>query len=85
MRILAEVQEAEAAVSRSRDAVAGVLRVTAPRGFSHGRLVRVLPDYAIPAAPLHAVYANAQHLAPRVRRFVDFCAAKLKDDWRWGD
>ena len=48
-----------------------------------GRLVRVLPDYAIPAAPLQAVYANAQHLAPKVRRFVAFCAERLKQDWRW--
>jgi DNA-binding transcriptional LysR family regulator len=49
-----------------------------------GRLVRVLPDYAIPAAPLQAVYANAQHLAPKVRQFVAFCAERLKDEWRWG-
>lgn len=53
--------------------------------LGNGRLVRVLADYAIPAAPLQAVYANAQHLAPKVRRFVDFCAEKLKEDWRWGD
>jgi DNA-binding transcriptional LysR family regulator len=49
-----------------------------------GHLVRVLADYTIPAAPLQAVYANAQHLAPKVRRFVDFCAEKLKEEWRWG-
>lgn len=49
-----------------------------------GRLVRVLPTYAIPAAPLHAVYANAQHLAPKVRAFVAFCAKALEQDWRWG-
>jgi DNA-binding transcriptional LysR family regulator len=48
-----------------------------------GHLVRVLPDYAIPAAPLQAVYANAQHLAPKVRRFVAFCAERQKQDWRW--
>lgn len=48
-----------------------------------GRLVRVLPGYVIPAAPLHAVYANAQHLAPKVRRFVDFCVDELGKQWRW--
>jgi DNA-binding transcriptional LysR family regulator len=53
--------------------------------LGNGRLVRVLPDYTIPAAPLQAVYANAQHLAPKVRRFVEFCAEKLKEDWRWGE
>jgi DNA-binding transcriptional LysR family regulator len=52
--------------------------------LGNGRLVRVLPEYAIPAAPLQAVYANAQHLAPKVRRFVDFCAERLKEEWRWG-
>lgn len=50
-----------------------------------GRLVRVLPDHAIPAAPLHALYANAQHLAPKVRAFVAFCADALEKDWRWGE
>jgi DNA-binding transcriptional LysR family regulator len=53
--------------------------------LGNGRLVRVLPDYTIPAAPLQAVYANAQHLAPKVRRFVEFCAERLKDEWRWGE
>ncbi|MDF4005022.1 LysR substrate-binding domain-containing protein [Luteibacter sp. PPL552] len=48
-----------------------------------GRLVRVLPGHAIPAAPLHAVYASAQHLAPRVKAFVDFCAEALEAEWRW--
>jgi len=50
-----------------------------------GRLVRLLPSHAIPAAPLHAVYANAQHLAPKVRAFVAFCAEALEQDWRWGE
>lgn len=50
-----------------------------------GRLVRVLPEFTVPAAPLQAVYANAQHLAPRVRRFVDFCSERLRQAWRWGE
>ncbi|TCV92753.1 LysR family transcriptional regulator [Luteibacter rhizovicinus] len=48
-----------------------------------GRLVRLLPDYTISAAPLQAVYANAQHLAPRVRRFVEFCSERLREEWHW--
>lgn len=50
-----------------------------------GRLVRLLPGHTIPAAPLQAVYANAQHLAPKVRKFVEFCAEALARDWRWGE
>lgn len=50
-----------------------------------GRLVRILPEFTVPAAPLQAVYANAQHLAPRVRRFVDFCSERLREAWRWGE
>lgn len=42
-----------------------------------GRLVRVLADYRIPAAPLHAVYPHNRHLAPRVRAFLDYLAEHL--------
>ncbi|TBV07694.1 LysR family transcriptional regulator [Phytopseudomonas dryadis] len=42
-----------------------------------GRLVQVLADYPIPAAPLHAVYPHSRHLAPRVRTFLDYLAAHL--------
>lgn len=49
-----------------------------------GRLCRVLPTHSISAAPLHAIYPHAQHLAPRVRRFVDFLKQRLIESWRWG-
>lgn len=48
-----------------------------------GRLVRVLPAYAAPAAPLHAVYPGGRHLALRVRTFVDFVREHLQAAWRW--
>lgn len=50
-----------------------------------GRLVRVLPAYAAPAAPLHAVYPGGRHLAMRVRAFVDFVRERLQAEWCWGD
>lgn len=49
-----------------------------------GRLQRVLPGYSMRAAPLHAIYAQRQHLAPRIRLFVDFLRIRLQASWRWG-
>jgi DNA-binding transcriptional LysR family regulator len=49
----------------------------------NGRLRRVLPGHSIPAAPLHAIYPHSQHLAPRVRVFVDFLREQLGKAWRW--
>lgn len=51
--------------------------------LASGRLVRVLPSFAIPAAPLHAIYAHREHLAPRVRLFVEFVRERLNKEWRW--
>jgi DNA-binding transcriptional LysR family regulator len=48
-----------------------------------GRLRRVLPDHAIAAAPLHAVYPHQRNLAPRVRLFVDYLKDSLRAAWRW--
>lgn len=50
-----------------------------------GRLQRVLPAYTMPAAPLQAVFTHSQHLAPRVRAFVEYLQARLQQAWRWGD
>ncbi|WP_109480563.1 LysR family transcriptional regulator [Paraburkholderia sp. C35] len=48
-----------------------------------GRLRRVLPRHAMSAAPLHAIYPHSQHLAPRVRVFVDYLRERLAQAWRW--
>jgi DNA-binding transcriptional LysR family regulator len=48
-----------------------------------GRLRRVLPGHAIPAAPLQAIYPHGRHLAPRVRLFVAFLGEQLRQAWRW--
>jgi len=52
--------------------------------LAQGRLVRVLPDFAISAAPLNALYPSQRHLAPRVRALVDFLSERLGKAWRWG-
>lgn len=52
--------------------------------LAQGRLTRVLPDFAISAAPLHALYPSHRHLPPRVRALVDFLSERLGKAWRWG-
>lgn len=42
-----------------------------------GRLRRVLPDYRVPSAPLHALYPHARHVPPRVRAFIEFLREQL--------
>ncbi len=49
-----------------------------------GRLVRVLPAFAAPAAPLHAVYPGGRHVPLRVRAFVDFLREQLRGAWGRG-
>ncbi|ACC74474.1 LysR family transcriptional regulator [Paraburkholderia phymatum] len=48
-----------------------------------GKLRRVLPQHSMSAAPLHAIYPHSQHLAPRVRVFVDYLRERLLQAWRW--
>lgn len=36
-----------------------------------GRLVPVLPYWQLPSAPVHAVFASARYLTPKVRAFID--------------
>ncbi|AOJ76292.1 LysR family transcriptional regulator [Burkholderia ubonensis] len=52
--------------------------------FDAGTLVRVLPAFAAPAAPLHAVYPGGRHVPLRVRAFVEFLREQLRDAWQPG-
>lgn len=45
--------------------------------LDEGRLVQILPRLALSAAPLSLIYTHSQHLAPRVRAFVDFLVERL--------
>lgn len=40
-----------------------------------GRIVRVLPDYEWPEQGVYAVFPNTQHVAGKVRAFIDFFRA----------
>ncbi len=48
-----------------------------------GRLLPVLPDWRLPDYNMYAVYPSARHLSPKVRRFVDFLAARFRDPPPW--
>lgn len=41
---------------------------------ARGALQRVLTDWALPEVPVHAVFASARYLAPKVRAFVDLAS-----------
>ena len=40
--------------------------------LADGRLVRVLPEWDVPAIGIFAVYTSRSHLAPKVRSFIDY-------------
>lgn len=42
-----------------------------------GKLIPVLPTWTLPTTPVHAVYASAKYLTPKVRTFIDLAVAHL--------
>lgn len=42
------------------------------------KLIHILPEWTSPEIPVHAVFPSQRYLAPKVRHFVDYLAAKLK-------
>lgn len=48
-----------------------------------GRLLPVLPGWRLADYNVYAVYPSARHLSPKVRRFVDFLAARFRDPPPW--
>ena len=48
-----------------------------------GALVRLLPGWSIPDLTVFAVYPSVRHLSPKVRRFVDFLAARFGERPPW--
>ena len=62
-----------------RDLGIGLLprRVAEPTG-QPALLQRVLPDWAAPEVPVHAVFASARYLTPKVRAFIDLAAENFR-------
>lgn len=40
--------------------------------IAQGRLQPILQGFAVEALPIRAIYPSRRHLAPKVRRFIDF-------------
>lgn len=47
------------------------------KAVSQGRLIRLLPDYILPAHQLHAIFPSRRGLVPAVRAFLDFLGHEL--------
>ena len=65
-------------------ALAGVGIVMIPtwmiqKELSSGDLIPLLPNYVLdpPSTPINAIYSHRQHLAPKIRAFVDFLVLKM--------
>jgi LysR family transcriptional regulator for bpeEF and oprC len=58
--------------------VAQLPDVVAAPALATGALQRVLSDWAPPTVPVHAVFASARYLTPKVRSFIDLAAQKLQ-------
>ena len=45
-----------------------------------GSVVRVLPDYALEAFPLHAVYVSSSYVPAKVRAFIDLMKRSVRSN-----
>ena len=48
-----------------------------------GRLVQLLPNYRSPELSIFVLYPQRQHLAPKVRAFIDFLVEKFAQTPHW--
>jgi DNA-binding transcriptional LysR family regulator len=57
--------------------VAQLPLIVAANAVQEGQLQPVLPDWAPPAVPVHAVFASARYLTPKVRGFIDLAVEAM--------
>lgn len=50
--------------------------------INEGKLIRLLPDWALPAAGLYLLYPSRRGLVPAVRHFIDFVGEEVKKGCR---
>jgi DNA-binding transcriptional LysR family regulator len=79
-RILADLEEAEMVLRRTRVTPTGRLLIDMPADapLVAGALEPVLVSFEPAADPISLVYSPTRHLSPKVRVFVDFIAAQLR-------
>jgi DNA-binding transcriptional LysR family regulator len=56
--------------------------VLAANGLEHGKLTRVLPDYAVTGGAVYIVSPPSRHQLARVRLLRDFMASALLKEWK---
>jgi DNA-binding transcriptional LysR family regulator len=66
------------AVLRNGAGVSVLEEFSAEEDIRAGRLVRLLPDWKLPAGGIHAVYPPGRHMTAKVRAFIDFYRAFLQ-------
>ncbi|MER8440927.1 LysR family transcriptional regulator [Mesorhizobium sp. M1312] len=57
--------------------IAHLMQFAVQDDLDTGRLVRILPDVAMPTMPVHIVHAYGRQLPVRARLFVDFLAGQM--------
>jgi DNA-binding transcriptional LysR family regulator len=57
----------------------------AAEDMASGRLIRLLPDYRPVPFAINAIYPHRQHLAAKVRRFIDLLVERFEQHRRWMD
>lgn len=74
-----EVNRAEVAIALAAEGkgIARVLSYQVATELKDGTLVRLLKPYEMPPLPVQLIYPSARLLAPRVRAFLDFAAARI--------
>lgn len=74
-----EVNRAEVAIALAAEGkgIARVLSYQVANELKDGSLVRLLKPYEMPPLPVQLVYPSARLLAPRIRAFLDFAAARI--------
>jgi DNA-binding transcriptional LysR family regulator len=54
--------------------------IVAAAAVASGQLVHVLPEWLPPTVPVHAVFASARYLTPKVRGFIDLAAGEMRGE-----
>ena len=77
-RLIVNEVESVLIAARSGRGLARALSYQVAPDLAEGTLVRLLREWEPPAAPVQLVVPGGQHLAPKVRAFLDHAAARLQ-------